>query len=752
MAKKKLTQAKTSGLGTPAVFFTAISTILGAIMFLRFGYAVGHVGFVNTIWIIVIGHMVTIPTAMAIAEIATNQKVEGGGEYYIISRSFGLNIGGAIGIALFLSQAISVAFYIIAFAQAFEPLFEVLLEKTDYYIYDKRIVTIPFLLFLIGLIYKKGASIGLKMLYFIVAILGISLLLFFLGDTEYHHQLTQFPMNEKYSSSNSSDNFFFWFAVCFPGFTGMTAGVGLSGDLKNPSRSIPIGTMVATVSGMFIYIAIVWKLAAYASPHDLATDQLIMGKIALGGTIVIPIGLAAATFSSAIGSIIVAPRTLQALGQDNILPTDRANEFVSKNQEGTSEPINATLITAAIGMGIVLINDVDIVAEIISIFFMVTYGVICLISFFEHFAADPSYRPVFRSRWYLSLLGTVFCFGLMFLMNAFYSIIGLTLMVLIFILVTKSQDGKQGMTVIFQGVISQLSRRLQVFLQKVEKDQEDESWRPSIICISSDSFDRYAAFEVLKWFSAKYGFGTYIHLIEGYLSKETHQQANESLERLIANADKTKSNVYLDTLISPSFTSAIAQTIQLPGISGKENNMILFEFPKDIADGHKKLNQIVENFPIIKSTNFDICVLASSVKNFGFKHNIHIWITSNDYDNANLMILMAYIVLGHTEWKKGKIKIMALYPEKELKNKKEKLLSLINSGRLPISSNNIELISKQEDYTEKHIINEHSADADLTIIGFRRELVKHNSTDVFNGYDKLGDILFVNTNNQKAIK
>jgi len=112
------TLAKEKGqFGTSAVFLTAISTILGAIMFLRFGYAVAHVGFMGTLAIILIGHAVTIPTAMALAEIATNQKVEGGGEYFIISRSFGSVPGAAIGISLFFSQAISVAFYMIAFAQ-----------------------------------------------------------------------------------------------------------------------------------------------------------------------------------------------------------------------------------------------------------------------------------------------------------------------------------------------------------------------------------------------------------------------------------------------------------------------------------------------------------------------------------------------------------------------------------------------------------------------------------------------------------
>src|SRR6056297_1814830 len=117
-----MTATKKLGFGTAPVFFTAISTILGAILFLRFGYALGTLGFFGVLFIILLGHLVTIPTAFAISEIATNQRV-GGGEYFIISRSFGLNIGGTIGIALFLSQAISVAFYVIAFTEAFEPLF-----------------------------------------------------------------------------------------------------------------------------------------------------------------------------------------------------------------------------------------------------------------------------------------------------------------------------------------------------------------------------------------------------------------------------------------------------------------------------------------------------------------------------------------------------------------------------------------------------------------------------------------------------
>lgn len=109
--------------GTAPVFITAIQTILGAILFLRFGYAVGTLGFWGCLIIILLGHSLTIPTALALSELATNKRVEGGGEYFIISRSFGLNIGATIGMALYLSQAISVAFYIIAFTESFEFIF-----------------------------------------------------------------------------------------------------------------------------------------------------------------------------------------------------------------------------------------------------------------------------------------------------------------------------------------------------------------------------------------------------------------------------------------------------------------------------------------------------------------------------------------------------------------------------------------------------------------------------------------------------
>jgi amino acid transporter len=168
---------KKSNFGTFEVFVTSISTLLGAILFLKFGWAVGNYGFISVIGLILIGHLVTIPTAFAVAEIATNQKVLGGGAYYIISRSFGLNIGAAVGISLYLSQAISIAFYIIAFAEAFQPVREYL--HVNYSIpTDPRLVSLPVMTILALIVLLRGANLGMKALYFVVGILLVRLMWF----------------------------------------------------------------------------------------------------------------------------------------------------------------------------------------------------------------------------------------------------------------------------------------------------------------------------------------------------------------------------------------------------------------------------------------------------------------------------------------------------------------------------------------------------------------------------------------------
>ncbi len=733
--------------GTSPVYFTALATILGAILFLRFGFAVGTLGFWGVIGVILLGHMVTIPTALAISELATNKRVEGGGEYFIISRSFGMNIGATIGFALFFSQAISVAFYIIAFTEAFEFFFNWVSERYDL-ILPRQVISIPAMIGLSVLILKKGAAVGMKTLYIVVAILLVSLALFFLGGTEYG-EANAFSLASA-EKGDVKNNFFLVFAIIFPAFTGITAGVGLSGDLKKPSKSIPVGTLLATVTGMIVYFFIVYKLAQSASLATLAdpNNQLVMSDIALFGAIVIPLGLAASTFSSAIGSILVAPRTLQALAADRSFPIRSLNSFLRKGSGESNEPFNATLVTVVIALIFVFMGDVNSVATIISMFFMVTYGSLCLISFLFHFGSAPSYRPSFRSRWYISLVGFVASIWVMFKINTWFALGAIILMVLLYLFINNYHKRRKGLVSIFTNALFQLNRNLQVYLQQTRKSRGKEEWRPSAICISRDSMHRDTAFQLLNWISFKYGFGTYIHLIEDYYSRTSRVKSTDVQEKLIKRFKGKRSHVYVDTMISPSYTSAVAQAIQLPGISGMENNMVIFEYDRKNPDN---LKEIIENFSLVNAGSFDVCIFSSSERDINYKKGIHLWIRSSDYENSHLMILLSFIIQGHPSWKKSEISIFDVCKKEHEGETRKNLEELVQSGRLPITSKNIQMISEIAEVNTKSTISNHSANAGLAIIGFRSETLKHDGPKLFDGFEEMGNILFVNSHSQKEI-
>lgn len=733
-------------LGTAPVYFTAISTILGAILFLRFGFATGTLGFWGVIALILLGHLITIPTALAISEISTNKRVEGGGEYFIISRSFGLKIGSTIGITLYFSQAISIAFYVIAFAEAFAPLFDWWQGHFGYEL-PRQAISVPTMIGLSLVILYKGVRSGMKILYIVNILLLLSLGLFFLGSPIESISDPVQTAGNNFGFFNS-DKFFVLFAICFPAFTGMTAGVGLSGDLKNPGKSIPLGTMGGTLTGLIVYMLIVWKLSASASQADLVNDQLIMSRIALAGAVIIPIGLAACTFSSALGSILVAPRTIQAVAGDKNLPIGRLNTFLSKEKGKSGEPFNATLVSSVIAMIFVLMGSVDLVAKIISMFFLFTYGSLCLISFLNHFGSPPSYRPRFKSKWYLSLGGFLLSVWVMFKISPVYAMLATLLFIIIYLLIEHYNKDQKGLVDIFRGALFQLSRHLRVFMQKNQSTIENEEWRPSAICISPNSFERDKVLELMKWISHQHGFGTYFHFIEGYYGKQTYQEAADVHRQLLELQKGDKSALYIETMISPSYTSAIAQVIQAPSISGMDNNMVVFEYDKHYPE---ELHRILDNINLVKAGNYDICIFAGSSYPIRNRNDIHVWLRPTDEKNTNLMILLGYIIMAHPDWKKSQIKIFVFTTTAESEAVKKNLKERIAIGRLPITLTNIEIVTLAEGQLFSDAVTKFSRFAGLTIVGLLDDISKNEPLEFFSKFEHIGDVLYVNSSQYKRI-
>ena len=747
------------GFGTAPVFLASISTILGAILFLRFGYAVGHVGFLKSLAIIVLGHLVTIPTVLAVSEVATNRRVAGGGAYYIVSRSFGTSIGGTIGIALYISQAISIAFYMVAFAKAFDPLLVLFAEEYSKFFNGRSInirwISIPGTLILIIIMLTKGANIGVSMLWLICGILVVSLTTFFMGQPPesivIDEKLVQFrpeSLNITEGIKDGGDSFRTVFAICFPAFTGMIAGLGLSGDLKNPQRSIPLGTISATLVGMVVYILVAFKLCQSALPTHLAADDFIMAKISVWGP-AIYIGLGAASFSSALGSIMVAPRTLQALARDNVLPIPGLNRLMRTGIGKSQEPVPATFVSGAIAIVFVAIGELNIIAQILTMFFLVTYGALCVVSFLEYFAGNPSYRPTFHSRWYVSLLGTVMCGFMMFQINVFYAFLSIILMLAIYIGLRRGHSEQRGMTSIFQGAMFQLTRWLQTTLQKSRVDVAESGWRPSIIAITQFGDRRLGHFDLLRWMCYRQGFGHFIQFFPGDYSFPEEISARIHVHALIQQTEASKAGIFVDSLICPNFQLALAQVLQMPGISGLPNNSILLEFDKSYPE---EINEVIQGARLAVESLFNVLVLRSTNYRFGYRSSIHVWVTDDNLRNVPMMLLLAYILVGHPEWKRAKIRLFACSTSWEAELDADQLTTVIKEGRLPISMQNVTSVSYDSEEALEQEVLQRSAQADLVIAGLTAEDLNSNDlTEILQRYQGVHDVLFVHSIKQIAI-
>ena len=400
------------------VFTPCTLTILGVIMFLRFGYVVGQAGIICAVLIILISKLITLLTTLSLSAIATNTEVKGGGAYFLISRSLGVEFGGAIGLVFFLAQAISVAMYVIGFSEAFAA--SVPFEPSKVVVATICNVFVFICVFI-------GAGWTIRLQYFILAILVMSLISFYCGAIPaFDPQLFQTNL----ATSYNGEDFFTMFALFFPAVTGIMAGANMPGDLKDPARAIPTGTLWSILFTGLIYLSLALLMGGCRTSDVLANldgKGLVIADMSYW-PFLITAGVFAATLSSALGSMMGAPRILQAFAKDNVFKSLRP--FASGTGE-TNEPRRAVVLTFLISQGaIILVSDLNTIAPLITMFFMITYGLLNLATFYEAITKNPSYRPRFRfSHWVTSLAGTIGCLGVMFLIDwrwASVSIIGMT--------------------------------------------------------------------------------------------------------------------------------------------------------------------------------------------------------------------------------------------------------------------------------------------------------------------------------------
>lgn len=395
-------------------------------MYIRHPWVVGNAGIVGALLIVVVAVAITFSTALSLSSIVTNIRIGSGGAFSLISQSLGLEIGGAIGIPFFFSQAIAVAMYVFGFREGLQSLLDLNPMVLDMMVFV-LVLAIAFI----------STSFAFKIQYVIMAIIILSIVSIVGGlfVNELNYDFVWFGNYEGSPENNfSGTSFWLVFAVFFPAVTGVMAGANMSGDLKNPRKSIPRGTISAVIITTIVYMAMVFVAALLATPQELLENYNVFIDKAYYTPIVLA-GLLGATLSSALGSFVGAPRILLALGEKRILPK---SEFLSKtNKKG--EPINAMIITAIIVLFGLSLRDLNTIAPLITMFFMITYAMVNIVALIEQTLSLPSFRPTLKIHWMVPLIGAFGSLTVMFIINAAVALASLVLIVFFYFYLVKKK-------------------------------------------------------------------------------------------------------------------------------------------------------------------------------------------------------------------------------------------------------------------------------------------------------------------------
>ncbi len=681
--------------GTFGGVFTPCSlTILGVIMFLRFGEVVGNAGILRAIIIVCIAKLITTLTTLSLSAIATNTKVKGGGAYYLISRSLGVEFGGAIGVVFYLSQAVSVALYVIGFT-------EVLLSVAPALAEIPRITAtvVNVVVFVCVFI---GAGWTIKVQYGILTILLLSIASFVIGAAKgWSPELLASNWSPSYEEGQ---NYWVMFALFFPAVTGIMAGANMSGDLKNPGRSIPLGTLTAILFTGLVYISFAFLLGASSTREALQTSSLVVANVSIFPLLIIA-GVFAATLSSALGSMMGAPRILQALARDKVLPI--LNPF-AKGSGPSGEPRRATILSFLIAEAGVMLGDLDAIAPVITMFFMITYGAINLATFMESFSGNPSYRPTFKwCHWSLALVGALFCGGVMLLINPLWAAIAVVVMVGLYKYLQRQELKVSWGDVVSGSMFENVRRDL---LRLEDHAYHEKNWRPAVIAMGTGSDDRLALAVLGRRLAGSHGL-----LMLGQVFTDKSEEMLERHESVQGAMRKLISDNGLDAFpaitFAPDLSAGVSSLIQCSGIGAMRPNMVLFGWNQDSATRQS----FEENIRTVVRLGRSVAVSREHlVRDDPWdmpSGTIDIW-WQGQGANGHLMLLLAHVLCGNQDLRGRTIRMIRMLPSEAGRAETlEHLAELSKEVRIPCKG----VVVVGDDFREA--VQKESGSAALVLLG-----------------------------------
>ena len=694
-------------LGTfPGVFTPSVLTILGIILFMRLGYVVGSAGLTRALVIIGLANAISVLTSISLSAIATNLKVKGGGDYYLISRTLGVEFGGAIGIVLFLAQSVSVAFYCIGFGEAVEAILPAGIDLAP------RIISALAVSFLFIFAWL-GADWATRFQYVVMACLGAALVSFFVGGVPKWDGVT---FTQNWAAPAGGPGFWFLFAIFFPAVTGFTQGVSMSGDLKDAGKSLPMGTFFAVGISLIVYFGVAIVFAGAMPADILAGDYGAMKRVALIGFL-IDVGVIAATLSSAMASFLGAPRILQSLAGDRIFP------FLlpfAKGTGPTGNPRRGVLLSTGIAFTTIALGNLNLIAPVVSMFFLISYGLLNYATFYEARSSSPSFRP--RFRWFdyrLSLLGFLACLGVMLAIDLTAGAVAISVLFAIYQYLKRTAGPARWAD-------SSRSYHLQLvrehLLAAAKEPQHPRDWRPQVLAFSNHSRRRKQLLSFASWIQGGSGLTTAVRLLEGEGPKMIKLQAEAEAE-LQTDIREENLSVFPLVVFAPNLQVTVQTLVQSFGVGPLKANTVLLNWLDQLHTGVLGLKEIsyATNLRAAFRRGCNVVVFDTSEEEWtalklvpSKERRIDVWWW--DDQTSRLMLLLAYLITRNDAWEEANIRVLATTYDKKSEKNTEELRKTLEEVRIPAEP---EVVSNA---TADSIV-EYSADATLVFLPFR---LRHN--------------------------
>ncbi len=696
-------------LGTfGGVFTPSILTILGLILFLRLGYVVGGAGLGQALVLILVAHSISVTTSISLAAIATNFRVKGGGVYYIISRTLGLPFGGAIGLVLFVAQSLSVGFYCIGFAEGVTALLG--LEQR----WAAQLIAAAAAAATVLLAWT-GADWATRFQYLVMALLAGAILSFAAGAAGQWNPLL---LQANFAAPAGWGGFWIMFAIFFPAVTGFTQGVGMSGDLADPARSIPRGTAWAVALSLLIYVAMAVACAATLPRHVLVSDYAAMKTVAVVAPL-IDAGIIAATLSSALASLLGAPRILQSLAKDRVFL------FLLPFAEGagtTGNPRRGILLTGAIAAAVIALGNLNLIAGLVSMFFVATYGLLNYATYFEARGKSPSFRPSLR--WYRPWISLSGALGALAVMLAIDLVAGGVAIVIVFALLYYL---KRNMAAA-RWADGQRSYDLQIarehLLAANARAEHPRDWRPQILAFSGDGERRQRLLTFAAWIEGRAGLTTAIRVIEGK-GKQIRRARDQAEEDLAAELRRLGLRAFPLVVASRDLDAAVRVAVQTVGVGPTRINTVLVNWPgpqAEVAD-HHKMRQFASNLHSSIALGANVLILASETERWqGLvdaaatgPRTLDVWWRDNG--TGRLMLVLAYLLTRNGLWERATIRVLAMAAPEAAEARRQHLEGVLRDVRIP---SEVHIVAETDQPAEA--IVEASAGASIVFLAlaFRR--------------------------------